>query len=134
VARVAKEEPRLSHPYYAQALDDHLVDSGDDRRVFYDPLNRLTNHSKNPGLFGVWTFACTGLAFFFGVGDGVNGGDRVNVTVGGDILVGNHIGVLDGIFVGGGALNTVFLYSINRFRFELSSQTNQRSTKNPGIS
>ncbi len=93
-----------------------MVDDCDHRGPFYLTLNRFTSHSKNPGCFCACTRAGTGLAFFFGVVVGVvvAGGDGVNITVGGGILVGNRVGVLDGIIVGGVALNMAFLYFINR--------------------
>jgi hypothetical protein len=78
--------------------------------ISYFILKRLKSQSKNPCLFGVWTFACTGRTFFVGtiVGVGSVVGDRAIVTVG----FGGLVGVLVGNFVGV-ALNTAFLCSRN---------------------
>jgi hypothetical protein len=105
---------RSPHHHDAQALDGHLVHADPNRCVVELPLKSLTNHSKSPGCFGAWTFACTGLAFFFGVevGDGVAVGEGTKVTVGVGVLVGIRVGILVGIFVGV-ALRMAFLSSIN---------------------
>ena len=114
MARAAKGESWLSHPYNAQALDGHLVVNCDHRHGVYRPLNRLISYSKKPGCFGGCTLGCTGLVFFFGVvvGDGVAEGDGAIVSVGVCVLVGMRVGILVGIFVGA-AFTTAFLCSTN---------------------
>jgi hypothetical protein len=77
-------------------------------------VNRRISHSKTPGCFGVWTFACTGLAFTLGivVGNGVTVGKGVTDTVGVGLLVGIRVGSFVGIVVGV-ELSMAFLSSIN---------------------
>ena len=48
VARVAKGELWLSHPYNAQTLDDHLVDACDDRPVICLPLKKTHPQQHTP--------------------------------------------------------------------------------------
>jgi hypothetical protein len=115
VARVAKGELWLSHPYNAQTLDDHLVDGCAYRCAAYLPLKKLNTHSKNPGCGCELT--CTGFAFFLSifvgaggeVGEGVAINTGVNVSVGIGLAVGILVDTLVGIFVGGVLLNVAFL-------------------------
>jgi hypothetical protein len=115
VARVAKGELWLSHPYNAQTLDDHLVASCAYRCAGYFPLKKLTNHSKNSRCGCELT--CTGFAFFLSifvgaggeVGEGVAINTGVNVSVGIGLAVGILVDTLVGIFVGGVLLNVAFL-------------------------